>query len=132
MPDFHRFETHWLARIGTVDLCVEVQNGKAQPVLLDLADSIVNNLDHYKSMGTRYLDRFVDRQNASGNPETEWWLDQVDIFQTTDGKAPVFALSYSLDGDDGGWWTVKVRSFDHSDHPLEKGQIPFAFSRDQG
>jgi hypothetical protein len=129
---FRRFDSHWLAQLGTVELSVEAQDGEVQPIQLELAEMVAARVEFYASLAADYLDRFVDRRKACGDAAQEWWLDQIDVARSEEGKAPVFSLSYSLDGDDGGWWTVKVRSFDHSSNPLEKGQIPFAFSRDQG
>ncbi len=130
--EFRQFETHCTAVLDNYMIVVETPRGSATDQQLALAQDIVENLHSHLERATRYLDLFVDREKACGNADEQWFLDEITLLDHDHGAALVYKAGSSLTGDDGGCWTVRIRAFDYSENPHERGIIPFSFSRDQG
>jgi hypothetical protein len=109
--------------IRGIRILLDAFGGTPDATQLVTAQRLEVDLPRISRQAADYLDLFVDR--ASGNAEACWWLDEID-FRSHVGLEPrTYGLLFSLDGDDGGAWTVDVRVTD-------TGHRPFRFERYQG
>ena len=99
----------WVGTIGKIRVYLDDQSGAPVPAQVEIARQLADALAAVSARAAAYLDLFVDRARACGNGDEPWWLDEVDL-RRRDGDHPsTYALVFSLDGDDGGMWTVDLR-----------------------
>lgn len=99
----------WIGTIGTTRIFLDDEAGAPAAAQVAIARHLEDGLATVSGRAAMYLDLFVDRARACGRGDEGWWLDEVDL-RRGDGDDPAtYALLFSLDGDDGGLWTVDMR-----------------------
>ncbi len=97
-------ESGWRATAGRVAIFVDDRNGAPDSAQADLANKLAANLDALAKQGAHYLDMFTDRAKICGRTDEPWWFDEIDMRGLKPGAC---LLSFTLEGDDGGLWTVE-------------------------
>lgn len=115
----------WVARIDHINLFLGDEDGEVSRAQAGLAAKVAASLSVLRSAAEAYLDLFVDRTKASGRADEPWWLDEIDFRDPAGEGGAAYAFHFTLDGDDGGLWTVEMRAFDDEHRP-------FRFERRQG
>ena len=118
-------DSGWVGKIHQVNVYVADNNGAPSAAQVMLAEDIASKLPPLETQVSDYLDMFVDRGRACGNASEPWWLDEIDLRLGGQGCSTTYSLHLTLDGDDGGLWTVDMR-------PLEGEHRPVRFERLQG
>lgn len=108
-----------------VNMWLSDEEGTVNGAQLEVAQRIADSLPIIKTKAADYLDMFVDRARASSSGTEEWWLDEIDFREGRQDGALTYAMHFSLNGDDGGLWTVYMRVRENEDRP-------FRFERRQG
>jgi len=102
-----------IAEIPTMIRAIEVYvpGGEAGPTsdALALAEEIAASIDTFAERARGYLDLFVDREKACGNPQEPWWLDEIELGYDAGSGRPAAALVFTLHGDGDGFWKVVFR-----------------------
>ena len=58
----------------------------------------------WKGLDAMNLEKFTDRAKICGRADEPWWFDEIDMRGLKPGAC---LLSFTLEGDDGGLWTVE-------------------------
>lgn len=115
----------WVRQVGPIRLYLSDANGAPSPTQVAVAARVSDSLGALRDAAASYLDLFVDRARACGRADEPWWLDEIE-FRDHAGSDPVcYALQFTLEGDDGGLWSVDMRAD-------ADGHRPFRFERRQG
>ena len=122
---YTRAGSGWVAAIGPIRLYHDDRNGAVQPAQAAVADAMPASLPALRATAADYLDLFVDRRRACGDDAAAWWLDEVEFRDHPASDPLVYALHFTLAGDEGGLWTVDMRVG-------TDGHRPIRFERRQG
>ena len=97
--------TGWCAPIGRITIFVDDRDGRPDPAQVAFADRLANVPEIIEKQAAQYLDMFVDRARACGNANEPWWFEDIELRHLELGTCH---LAFTLDGDDGGLWTVEM------------------------
>nr|USU32137.1 hypothetical protein NG677_23200 [Methylobacterium sp. OTU13CASTA1] len=122
---YTRAGSNWVAAIGPIRLHLDDRNGAIHPAQAAVADAMPVSLPALRATAADYLDLFVDRHRACGDDAAAWWLDEVEFRDHPASDPLVYALHFTLAGDEGGLWTVDMRVG-------TDGHRPIRFERRQG
>ena len=121
---FNRFsDGSWGGTSQGVQFFIEDDGGKPNSAQQDLADHISAGLDAVKKQASDYLDLFIDRAKAGGCQNETWFLEEVEMRGLSNSNARIFKLTFTLTGDDGGYWDVQFRFGDGAILPFRFGRI---------
>ncbi|KAB7783598.1 hypothetical protein [Methylorubrum populi] len=115
----------WVGQIDHVRVYLSDADGEVCPAQAAVAAVVTASLPRLRDAASAYLDRFVDRAKACGSAQEPWWLDEIEFRDHAGDETVCYALHFSLQGDDGGLWTVDMRA-------SADGHRPFRFERRQG
>lgn len=115
----------WVREIDRVRIYLGDENGEPNAAQAEVADLLALSLPALREAAAAYLDLFVDRRKACGREGEPWWLDEIEFREGRTDDGVSYLLHLTLDGDDGGLWTVEMRA-------LADEQRPFRFERRQG
>lgn len=104
---FEKANKSWRAVVGGVAVFVDDENGAPHAMQRAIAERLGATLDDVRIQAAHYLDMFVDRARACGNANEAWWLDEIEL-RDMSLQRPRCRLSLTLEGDDGGQWTVEM------------------------
>jgi len=113
----------WFAKVGMIEIYLPDHAGELDRDQVRVAEEIEQNLPSLQLRASSYLDRFVDRAKACGKDEEPWWLEEVEF--RASAPVPRYYISFTLDGDDGGMWSVEML-VNNGEHR------PVGFERRQG
>ncbi|WP_019904945.1 hypothetical protein [Methylobacterium sp. 77] len=115
----------WVRQVGPIRLHLSDENGAPNAAQVAVADLVTASLGPLRNQAASYLDLFVDRAKACGRGDEPWWLDEVEFRDPASFDPVCYALRFTLEGDDGGLWTVDMRA-------EADGHRPIRFERRQG
>lgn len=103
---FTRASASWTAQIDGKSIYLDGSAGGPDPAQASIAERLSGELAGVAAQATAYLDTFVDRRRACGDPHGDWWLEEVEMrgLETSPSRC---RLGFTLAGDDGGYWTVE-------------------------
>lgn len=97
--------TGWRAPAGRIAIFIDDREGNPDPVQVALANRLAGRVEAIEKQAAQYLDVFVDRARACGKADEPWWFEEIEMR----GLNPrTCHLAFTLDGDDGGLWTVEM------------------------
>ena len=108
---------------GELEIIIGGNEEEMHPPRWNLANEVANDLSRIMSLGSAYLDSFVDRQRFA--PGGEWFLDALEFGREETQKHNEFTAGFGLHNDIYGRWSVGFR------HDARLGLYPFSFSRQQ-
>lgn len=123
-PKFEQLaDKSWKAAVDGVDIFVDDSDGQPEPAQFAIAQRLAESLAAVRDEAARYLDLFVDRRKACGRDGEEWWLEEIEMRGMRNNR-PRCGFFFTLDGDDGGQWTVDMAVWPDRFHPirLERNQ----------
>ena len=97
--------TGWRAPAGRIAVFIDDREGKPDPAQAAFADRLTHNAEAVEKQAAHYLDMFVDRARACGKADEPWWFEEIEMRGLKPGTCH---LVFTLDGDDGGLWTVEM------------------------
>ncbi|QJQ31382.1 hypothetical protein GV829_02075 [Sphingomonas lacunae] len=114
----------WVADVGEIQ-CFNYHPEGPDQTALALADDLTDGMDTSLRRARDYLDLFVDRGKACGDPQEDWQLIEMELGTQHANGRPFVRLCFDLHGDDGGYWSVYFRQ-------AQNEIRPYQFDRTQG